>query len=135
MKKKLFVILGAGMFIFVLSKVSFAGPPLEILLGRRNVAPRVEFSGKVETTRIVEVKASKFNFSPDPIMVKKGERVRLVVTSTDVDHGLAIDEFKVNLSIPASKTETVEFVADKKGTFRVYCDLWQGQMQSSLIVK
>jgi len=97
-------------------------------------------SGKLENgIRIVEVKASQYKFEPDPIEVKLGEKVRLVVTSTDVAHGLAIDEFKINLSVSPQETKTVEFTADKKGTFHAYCNVYcgsgHGHMHASLIVK
>lgn len=86
-----------------------------------------ELSGRLEGgIRIIEVKASRYKFEPDPILVKLGEKVRLIVTSTDVSHGIAISEFKVNVAIPAGKTETVEFVADKKGTFQAYCSVYCG---------
>ncbi|MFZ5800438.1 MAG: cupredoxin domain-containing protein [Candidatus Omnitrophota bacterium] len=97
-------------------------------------------SGRIENgVRIIAVKASSYKFEPDPIVVKLGEKVRLVVTSTDVAHGLAIAEFKLRISIPAGKTETVEFIADKKGTFQmrcsVYCGPGHGQMRGELIVR
>lgn len=97
-------------------------------------------SGNLEKgVRVINVKASKYKFEPDPIIVKLGEKVRLVVSSTDVAHGLAISEFNVNLSVPAGKTESVEFVADKKGTFHAHCSVYCGQghaqQQATFIVK
>ena len=87
----------------------------------------------------IQVKASKYRFDPDPIIVKLGEKVSLVVTSTDVAHGLAIPEFKVNLSVPVDKTESIEFVTDKIGRFHAYCNMYCGQgyaqMHASFIVK
>lgn len=84
-------------------------------------------SGEVKDgVRIVKVEASKYKFSPDPIVVKFGEKVRLIVTSADVDHGLAISEFKVNVTVRAGKTETADFVANKKGVFRMYCSVYCG---------
>ena len=99
-----------------------------------------ELSGKVKNgIRIVEVKALRYKFEPDPIVVRLGEKVRLVVTSTDVAHGIAISEFKINLSVSAGKTESVDFVADKKGYFYAYCSVYcgsgHGQMHASFVVK
>ncbi len=100
----------------------------------------LELSGKVENgVRIIEVMASRYKFSPDPIVVKFGEKVRLVVTSQDVSHGLAITGFKVNVSIPAGRAASVEFVADKKGTFHIYCSVYcgpgHGHMHGKFIVQ
>ena len=106
----------------------------------RKLSEDPKFSGKLEKgIRVIEVKASKYKFDPDPIVVKLNEKVRLVVASIDVAHGLAISEFKVNLPVPAGKTETIEFVADKEGTFHVYCSVYCGQghaqMKGSFIIK
>jgi len=100
---------------------------------------QLELSGKVEDgVRIVEVKASRYKFEPDPIVVKLGERVRIVATSADVTHGMAIPEFKVNLSIAPGKTKEVEFIADKEGKFSAFCSVYCGQghsrMQAEFIV-
>jgi len=93
----------------------------------------IQLSGKVEHgVRVIEVKASRYKFDPDPIVVNLGEKVQLVVTSTDVAHGIAIPEFNVNLSIPAGKTKHVEFVADKQGTFYAYCSVYCGPGHSSM---
>lgn len=106
----------------------------------RKISEDTELSGKVEDgIRIIEVKASRYKFEPDPIVVKLNEKVRLIVTSTDVAHGIAISEFNVKLSVPAGKTESFEFVADKKGTFHAYCSVYcgsgHGRMHAGLIVK
>lgn len=100
----------------------------------------LELSGWVEDgVRVIEVKASRYQFEPDPIIVKLNELVRLVVSSTDVTHGLAISEFKVNISIPAGKIASVEFIADKKGTFHAYCSVYcgpgHGHMHANFIVQ
>lgn len=98
------------------------------------------FSGRLENgVRVIELTASKFKFVPDPMVVKKGEKIRLIAKSTDVKHGIAIPEFKVNLVMPADKKAVVEFTADKAGEFRshcsVFCGLGHGKMKGKLIVK
>jgi len=97
-------------------------------------------SGKVENgVRIINVKASRYKFEPDPIVVSLGEKVRLLITATDVSHGFTIPDFKVNLATDAKKTGSVEFIADKRGTFlahcSVYCGPGHGHMHANFIVK
>ncbi len=106
----------------------------------REISKNPELSGKLENgIRTIEVKASRYKFEPDPIVVRLGERVRLVVTSTDVAHGIAISDFNVKLSVPAGKTEHIEFIADKQGEFHAYCSVYcgsgHGHMHASFIVK
>jgi cytochrome c oxidase subunit II len=86
-----------------------------------------ELSGKIENgVRVIEVKASRYKFEPDPIVVKLGEKVRIMVTTADVEHGFAISEYKVNLDISPGETRTAEFTADKAGEFTEYCTVFCG---------
>jgi cytochrome c oxidase subunit II len=89
--------------------------------------------------RVIEVKASKYDFEPSTIEVQQGERVVLRVTSTDRLHGIGIKKFGVNREVPKGQTVDVEFVATTAGTFKVLCteDCGKGHddMVGTLIVK
>jgi cytochrome c oxidase subunit II len=78
---------------------------------------------------VVEIKitAKKFKFEPGKISVRKGDRVRLVVTSVDVDHGIGIREFGVDKNVKKGATEVVEFVADQEGKFTIFCSVFCGE--------
>lgn len=101
---------------------------------------KLALSGEVKDgVRIIKVEAARYSFLPDPIVVKLGEKVRLIGHSRDVTHGLAISDFKINLIIPSGgKTESVEFVANKEGVFNIICSVYCGsghqKMQGTLIV-
>ena len=130
MKKYFIFIIGLFLVVFM-SLYCFAASP---------AGEQLELSGKLENgIRSIEVKALRYKFEPDPIVVRLGEKVRLIVTSIDVAHGLAIPEFNVKLSIPAAKTEHIEFIADKQGEFQAYCSVYcgpgHGHMHASFIVK
>ena len=75
---------------------------------------------------------------PGPLVVKKGERVRLRainnVKDDPAEHGLAIDEFGVKMVVNRGKPETAEFVADKAGIFRVWCHLHLPHVATQLVV-
>jgi len=64
-------------------------------------------------------------WSREIITVKKGETVRLRITSQDVVHGFAIGGMGVDVGriIPGEVT-TVEFVAERAGRFTYYCNVW-----------
>ncbi len=56
--------------------------------------------------------------------VKQGDRVRIVLTSADGFHDWVIDEFNAATDrVSTGQTASVEFVADKKGTFEYYCSV------------
>ena len=146
MFKKVFIALTAGISVFIAATASFVMTGCAMKHDESHdshehaVAVDYELSGKIEDgARIVEVKASRYKFEPDPIVVKYGEKVRLVATSADVEHGIAIAEFGVNLSMPQGKASVAEFIADKKGRFHVRCSVYcgpgHGHMHGELIVK
>ncbi len=73
---------------------------------------------------------SKFIFDaeaerPDAVTVKEGDRVFFHITNIDLDeditHGFGILEYDLNFEIQPGQTSTLEFVADKAGTFPIYC--------------
>jgi len=84
-------------------------------------------TGKVENgVRVIEMKAFRYSYDPDTVVVKEGQPVRLVITSTDVEHGIGIDAFKVNKVLPAHKATTVQFTPNKTGEFAFYCTVYCG---------
>lgn len=87
----------------------------------------------------IQMTAKKYEFSPNPIRVKKGERVRLIITATDRDHGIKIEAFGVEQRLKKGVPTTVEFTADKAGTFpfkcSVHCGFGHSGMKGTLIVE
>ena len=86
-----------------------------------------------------EIKASNFKFSLAEIRVKKGDRVKIVLNNTGGFHDWVIDEFNARTKqAQGPATETVEFTADKTGTFEYYCSVAQHRqngMVGKLIVE
>ncbi len=86
------------------------------------------------------VVAEKFAFTPERIEVTQGERVRVTVRSADTTHGWAIEAFDVDvLARKGGRPETVEFVADRAGTFEITCSEYCGRghkrMKGVFVVK
>src|SRR3989344_1497102 len=83
--------------------------------------------------------AKNWEFDPAEITVNKGDTVRLLITSVDVDHGFAIPEFGVSEKLSPGEEVTVEFVADKTGEFTFFCNVFCGsghqEMRGRLIVQ
>ena len=80
----------------------------------------------------IKVTARNWEFEPSTIEVKKGEKVKLLVTSTDVPHGLAIPEYGINERLDPGKTVTVEFTAEKAGEFTAFCSVRCGAGHSKM---
>lgn len=78
------------------------------------------------TAQTFEIEAGSFYFKPNEIRVKKGDKVKIVMTSADMMHDFNIDELNVKLPITKSgETNTVEFTADTAGEFEFYCSVGQ----------
>lgn len=93
----------------------------------------------VNGVRVVEVKAKRYEFTPDTIVVNQGERVRLECRSLDVLHALQIKAYKINTKVRPGMTQDVTFTATKSGTFPFNCSMDCGsghsKMKGILIVK
>ena len=76
--------------------------------------------------------AKQFAFEPSTIEVNKGDKVRLIVISTDVPHGISIPEYGINERLDPGKEVTIEFTADKEGTFTAFCSVFCGSGHSSM---
>lgn len=80
-------------------------------------------TGQVKT---FAVSGSNFAFSPTTLTVNEGDRVRITFKNVEGTHDLRLDEFAVNTGIIQGPAErTVEFVANKKGSFEYYCSIGQ----------
>lgn len=89
----------------------------------------VSTSGEVKT---FDVTAKQWEFVPNPIQVKKGDKVRLNIVSADVPHGFALPEYGINEKIDPGKTTVIEFTADKAGTFTFFCSIPCGSGHTSM---
>lgn len=83
-----------------------------------------ETTGSASQAVVINLEAGSFYFKPNVIKVKKGDTVKVIVSSKDMMHDFNIDEFNVHMPIVKSgNTGTVEFVASKAGTFEFYCSV------------
>ena len=86
----------------------------------------------------ISVTAKQWEFDPNPIIVNKGDKLKLSIKSVDVAHGFSLPDFGINKKLEPGKTETVEFVADKSGQFTFFCSVICGSghsdMKGTLIV-
>ncbi len=85
------------------------------------------------------IDASNFKFSLTEIKIKKGETVKITLNNKEGLHDFVIDEFGAKTKqLKVGEQETIEFVADKTGTFEYYCSVGEHRkmgMKGSLIVE
>ena len=104
-------------------------PPLAVSLGAALAVASCALVTQMEYvapdgTHVIGVEVERFEFIPQRIRVRQGERVRLVFTSRDTRHGVVIAEYGIyeDEIPPRGKGEVaVEFTADRPGTFTYRC--------------
>src|SRR5688572_12738092 len=88
---------------------------------------------EVDDVKDIDITASRFQFDPATITVAQGDRVRLRLHSVDRTHAFAIKAFRVKALIPrAGEAVTVEFVADRAGSFDFACAEYCGAGHSGM---
>jgi plastocyanin len=77
-------------------------------------------------TLTFQVNGGMFYFTPNMIKVKKGDKVKITFVNDGGTHNFILDEFNVKTKTTNSgETDTMEFTADKAGTFEYYCGVGQ----------
>jgi heme/copper-type cytochrome/quinol oxidase subunit 2 len=97
-----------------------------------------------QTKREFAVEAYKYGYrvagsDKAEIRVHVGDVVHVTLSSSDIPHSFTIDDYRVMRRVEAGKTTTVEFVADKPGTFVIHCTLTADEkckdMKATLVVE
>ena len=126
--RRTFVLLlvGAGL-------VLAAGP----LVRRVFAAPAAQ--DQAPTRREFTLTARNYNFSPNHVEATQDDLIKLTVQSEDVAYGFTIEEYRLSKRVPAGGTTTIEFRADRAGTFTFYSNLSNdtrhSQMRGQLVVR
>ncbi|MBS3151852.1 cupredoxin domain-containing protein [Candidatus Woesearchaeota archaeon] len=93
----------------------------------------------VGQVREFTIHGSSFKLTSSDIKVKKGDKVRINYVSDDIGHNFVISEFDIKTNIiTKDQTEVVEFIADKEGTFSMFCSVGSHRalgMEGKLIVE
>jgi heme/copper-type cytochrome/quinol oxidase subunit 2 len=80
--------------------------------------------GKDET--VAEVVISGKGFRPATLNARKGEPLRVKLSTADHEHCFAIDELRVEKRVVPGRTTLLDITPDKPGRFAFYCCLENG---------
>jgi heme/copper-type cytochrome/quinol oxidase subunit 2 len=120
-----------NMSFYVLRILVFLAPVVFCL-------PTGRISAQNQDTQVIEVTAKKYEYSPEPVHVKRGMKVQLKITATDHDHGFkiaALPDGAAQSGTPGlvfasaqdcwqlkkGETTTIEFLAQAPGTYTFRC--------------
>ena len=74
--------------------------------------------------RIINIEAFSFGFNPNQITVEKGEKITLIVENIESKiHTFTLSEFGIDKRLNNLQTVTIDFIADKSGTFEFFCTI------------
>lgn len=84
-------------------------------------SPSAMMESEIKSFTVV---GSPFTFDVKEIRVKKGDTVNLTFTNAMGSHDWRLDEFNAKTNIlAAGQSQTIQFIADKTGTFEYYCSV------------
>ena len=87
-----------------------------------------EIEKNLDSTKTFVITGANFKFVVDgkenpTIEVNEGDTVKIEFTSTEGFHDWVVEEFGATGKVRAGNSTSVEFIADKKGTFEYYCSV------------
>lgn len=105
-----------------------------------NLHAGTQNSGPADSPRVIEVTAKTFEFTPNEIHVKVGERVQIKLRTADRAHGLKLNIYPEGASedgnpglvfehpqdeakVEKHKERAIEFVAARPGTYAFVCSV------------
>jgi cytochrome c oxidase subunit II len=85
-----------------------------------------------EAPRTIEIHAKRFSFQPSEITLKKGEPVKLELTSDDVPHSLLIESLHIKGAMTKGHVTEVLVTPEQVGDFKGKCGRFCGSGHGSM---
>ena len=82
--------------------------------------------GTPTAPRVINIVAKRYSFTPNQIILKKGETVTLRLSSEDLVHGFYLKPLKIDEVIEPGKVTEVTVTPAQAGTFTIICDHFCG---------
>lgn len=76
---------------------------------------------------VVHIVMRKWAIVPNRIVVPQGAKVELIVTTSDVEHGMAIPGLAINEPVQPGWTTVVRFLAQRPGLYPARCSIACGR--------
>ncbi len=73
--------------------------------------------------RVIEINVKNWQFDPNVITVKKGEKVTLKIAGTEGTHGFAVPGLGINISVAAGQKVSLTLLTDTTGEFEFFCSI------------
>ena len=75
---------------------------------------------------VIKIVAQRFRYTPNEIILKKGQAAVLEITSLDFVHGFNIPDLKMRADLPPGKVTTLKVQFMEAGKYDFLCDNFCG---------
>lgn len=82
--------------------------------------------------RTIKIVARRFSYTPNEIMLKKGQLAVLEFTSIDFVHGFRIPDLNIRADLPPGTVTRVRIKPDKAGVYDFLCDNFCGSKHEEM---
>jgi heme/copper-type cytochrome/quinol oxidase subunit 2 len=100
-----------------------AVPLLLLMIGCGRKTPT--YTGPPDT--VLPVVMKKWAITPARVVVRRGARVELIVTTADIEHGFAVPALGINEPIDPGKPAAIRFLAQDPGVYPMRCSIACGR--------
>jgi cytochrome c oxidase subunit II len=83
----------------------------------------------------IQIHAKRYQFEPSIVTLKRGETVKLLLTSEDRTHGFMVKPLGVDTDIEPGKTTEITIRPEKAGTYTTICDHYCGLGHNGMKMK
>jgi len=97
------------------------------------VALTLYLSTPAPQDRVIQMTAKRFVYEPHIIQVNRGDRITVLLRSTDVHHGFYLDGYEQEMTARPGQDGTVSFVADRTGRFVFRCSMTCGPFHPYMV--
>jgi len=112
---------------------------LPLLLAAIFTATPAQQARAAVTPPVINITAKRFGFTPNVITLKKGETVKLRLTSEDVTHGFLVNSLNLDEVITPGQPTEVTLTPQRTGRFTTICDHFcgagHGNMNMTILVE
>jgi cytochrome c oxidase subunit II len=116
-----------------IGKLVLASGTLGMLLA--TAAPPLYAADASNSVQTIQIQAKRYQFEPSTVTLKRGETVKLLLTSEDRTHGFMSRALGIDTDIAAGKTTEIIIKPEKAGTFTTICDHYCGLGHTGMKMK
>jgi len=98
-------------------------------------APPLYAADNSNSVQTIQIHAKRYQFEPSTVTLKRGETVKLLLTSEDRTHGFLSRALGIDTDIEPGKTTEITIRPEKAGTYTTICDHYCGLGHTGMKMK